>query len=463
MSGRLPAMVQRTLNLALGAAVLILAGWLSTQHKLQADWTAGNRNSLTAASQRLLATLPDPIAFTAYVFPDAELRREIAARVAPYQRLRDDISLRFVDPATDPAAVREIGVGQSGEIVIEYQGRRENLRAVSEATITAALQRLAYAGQAQIRFLGGHGERSPDDQEQSGYSSFAAGLREKGLQLSRFTFAEQGAVPEDTDVLVLAAPQRPLLDAEIARLVDWVTGGGRLLWLFDPDSPPLPELAAALAIETQPGTVIYQDYELLQLGHPGLALVGEYAPHPVTRELVDLTVFPLAAGLFQRGSDDWLVSMLAMSPARSWLETGELGENLIFDQGTDVDGPIGLGLAATRHLALPAAETTDGEENASAAPPARLEQRVVVFADSDFLSNAFINQVGNRQLGVNILQWLASRDAQIDIDVPSAPDLSLNLSPLQTLAIALGFVLILPALLLAIGVLRWWTRRRLRQ
>ncbi len=436
-------LIQRGLTVALWLAALGVAAYVSTQRVWEADWTAGNRNTLTADSRKLLETLPEPIRFTAFVFPNAEVKREVAARIAPYQRARPSIALEFVDPAKDPQRVRELGIGENGEVIIEYQGRQENLRALSEQSISSALQRLAFTSEAQIRFLGGHGERDPKDAEQAGYSVFAGDLANKGLRAEVFNFTQAASIPDDTDVLVVAAPQRAPLPAEIDRLVDYVQRGGNLLWIYDPDSPPLPKLADALGIAVLPGTVIYQDYDLLGTGHPAMALVADYPGHAITREMVDITLFPLAAGVGLQPDTPWQTQRLLSTPARSWLETGDLDAELVYESATDLNGPVSIGFALER----PAPGASESR------------QRVVVIGDSDFLSNGFVGQLGNRRLGFNILQWLASRDAQIDIDVPAAPDTTLSLSAAQSSAIALIFILLLPGALLGMGLLRWWQRR----
>jgi ABC-type uncharacterized transport system involved in gliding motility auxiliary subunit len=87
-------------------------------------------------------------------------------------------------------------------------------------------------------------------------------------------------------------------------------------------------------------------------------------------------------------------------------------------------------------------------------------QRVVLVGDSDFLSNAFVGQLGNAKLGLNIARWLASRDDQLDITIPPAQDQSLDLSPAVALTIQLAFLLLIPLLLLAVGIGRWLSRRR---
>ena len=132
--------------------------------------------------------------------------------------------------------------------------------------------------------------------------------------------------------------------------------------------------------------------------------------------------------------------------------SGEVGFDA--DKG-DVQGPLTLGLLLTRSVA--------GEKPADAGADAKLPekpQRVALVGDSDFLSNAFIGQLGNAKLGLNLARWLASRDDQLDITIPAARDQSLNLSPLAALLIQLGFLLLLPLTLLAVGIGRWLSRRR---
>ncbi|WP_295687726.1 hypothetical protein [uncultured Nevskia sp.] len=67
---------------------------------------------------------------------------------------------------------------------------------------------------------------------------------------------------------------------------------------------------------------------------------------------------------------------------------------------------------------------------------------------------------GNKALAVALLQWLSSRDALIDVDVPRAPDIALNLPPWAFWLAGAGFTAIIPLLLLGFGIGRWLIRRR---
>ena len=88
------------------------------------------------------------------------------------------------------------------------------------------------------------------------------------------------------------------------------------------------------------------------------------------------------------------------------------------------------------------------------------EQRVAVFGDGDFVSNSFIANGGNLELGMNLVNWLGADDAYINVPTSTAPDLKLNLSQTSQLAIALGFLVVLPLGLLASGITLWWRRRK---
>jgi ABC-type uncharacterized transport system involved in gliding motility auxiliary subunit len=123
----------------------------------------------------------------------------------------------------------------------------------------------------------------------------------------------------------------------------------------------------------------------------------------------------------------------------------------------DIRGPLMLGVALQRNHPDYKPPETLNFADLDKTPP---QQRVVVIGDSDFLSNAYLKELGNQQAGTNIIQWLANRDTQLSIDIPKAKDVALNVPPWAYMLIAGGFILALPLALLGIGVVRWWLRHR---
>lgn len=469
ISGKAASRVQQWLSIAFILLVAGLLAWLSTRYSHSFDWTANNRNSITEASRRQLEAMPEPIKVTAWIFPDKAIRQSISEKFAPYQQHKKDLTIEFIDPAKQPGKARELNVNSSGEVFIEYQGRRESLTALSEQTITTALQRLAYAGERWIVFLRGHGERDLTSEDQAGYLQLDKLLKDKGLKARGLNLADTPSIPENTSVLVLASPQRKLLPGEVKLIQDYVERGGNLLWMADPDTlAGLEGLAKTLQVEWQNGTLIYPDYQLLGTEHPGIALVMDYQDHAINYALTDITVFPFARALKGVKDSGWTQQPFLTTPERTWSDTGDVkeGEIRYNQKDGDVLGPFMLGLAMDR--IAPEAEkgdkpmplTPEGLAKAEKESASKPHQRVVVMGDSDFASNAFLTTLGNQQLALNVVQWLSNRDAQISIDIPKAPDNKLFLAPWAPMIYGLLFVLVLPALMIAVGVGRWWVRRR---
>ena len=440
-------LTQQLISAVLFIAVIVMLGWLSVRYKTQLDWTAGKRNTLTEASVKLLDSMRDPIVFRAFVYSGNDDRRGLEQDLARYRRVKSNIELQFIDPSTHPKDVQTYNVQQPGEVVIEYQGRRENLHATTEQAISTALQRLSYSGEQWVVFLEGHGERSANDaQSQEAAGKFAQALRDKGLKVNSLSLVKQPQVPDNASVLVIASPTAQPIAGETELIKKYVDGGGNLLWLADPESPAgMEPLAKALGITWQDGYVI--DPVAQQLGLPaGFYVPGEYPPNPVTQGLEHISLYPLARSLTYDKNAGWQAQDLLRSVESSWLETGGLGKGEISFDGKDIKGPLTVGVTLTREH-----KGADGKDHT---------QRVALVGDVDFLTNAFLAQQGNQQLALNLVQWLASRDSQLNIDIPKAQDVALFLPPWGLKLIVFGFVIALPLLLLGWGITRWVIRRR---
>lgn len=446
--------------------VIVMLGWLSVRYNVKQDWTFNKRNTISEASQKQLASMSDPVRLIAFAYPGAPERASVEFFAEQYKRFKPDLELEFIDPSSQPQKVKEYNVSFAGEVVVEYQGRRENLRALSEQNITGALQRLSYTGEKWIVFLEGHGERAVlDAQDQNAYTRFAQVLKDKGLSYQPLNLVKTPSIPDNTSVLVIANPRSALLDGEIKLIDAYVQGGGNLLWLAEPDQPPgLQALADTLGIAWQDGYAVFPEYELLGTGHPGIFAALDYPAGPVTKGMDQVTLFPLVRSLVAKPDSGWNAMPMLTSSSEAWLETQPIDETRGVSLDTsagDIAGPLTIGMTLTRELPDPEAPAPKpAAEGEPPAPAPTKQQRVVLVGDADFLSDASLGQLGNQQLGLNIVQWLASRDAQLNIDVPKAPDTNLFLPNWATILIGVGFVIVLPLLLIGVGVTRWIIRRR---
>ncbi len=448
--------LQNRIFLLLFIALMVLLAWLSTRYSFQADWTADGRNTLSEASTQLLQRLKGEVRITAYATEDKLLRKRIAELVGRYQRYHPDMVLEFINPDLEPQEVRARGITMNGELFIQYAGSSEKLRTLTERGLSSALQRVVRGGERRIAFLSGHGERRIDGNATYDLGNWTVRLKERGYTLYSLNLVETPQIPRDTALLVIASPRSALLAGEAEVVRRYVEEGGNLLWLHDPDGEGktlhgLEPVAETLAIRFQQGIVV--DPNVSQLGEllfgsndPRIALVARYDTHPVTDGFDLNTLFPIAGGIETDAENGWAPVALLKTLSNTWLETGEVKGMVSFDAGTDSNGPVTLGVAQTR-----ARLDAQGESG---------EQRVLVIADGDFLSNAFLGASGNLQLAMNMVNWLSHDDKLIAVPVRTVADRTLVLSTTAVAVIGFGFLAVLPLGLLASGLLIWYRRRR---
>jgi len=370
--------------------------------------------------------------------------------VGRYQRVAGDLELEFVDLAREPQRVREAGVTREGELRVEYAGRTERVLRLSEQSLSNALQRLLRGGNRRLLFVSGHGERRPRGTAAYDLGRWTAQLESKGFHVETINPAVTPLPAADGGVLVLASPRTALLPGELQALQQFLAAGGRLLWLQDPGGAQgLAPLAEALGLRFQPGVVI--DPTVSRVGarlfgtdDPRVALVAAYGDHPATRGFDLNTLFPVAGSLAIAEDSGWQATALLQTLSSAWAESGATLGQVGFDPLSDISGPLTLGVALSRTAAEGTAQ----------------EQRVMVVADGDFLSNGFLGAAGNLQLAMNMINWLSGDQRLLAIPVRTTPDATLSLSRPAIVAISLGFLLLLPAGILGSGLFIWWRRRR---
>ncbi len=446
ISRRLWLKWQGYLSAVLIIAIGGLAAYLSLRHERVYDWTAARRHTIAEASRTVLATLDKPVLVSAYMAKSSPLREQARFLVERYQRVKPDVSLEFVDPDRDPERTRQAGVRFDGELIVRYGEREQHVDGVTEEALTNALQSLARGGERWVAFAQGHGERDPQGQANRDLGQFGAQLSHRGFKVQPLLLAATPAVPDNAALLVIASPQSDWLAAETGVVQDYLGRGGNLLLLTEPGPQRgLDSLLKDLGIGVQAGTIVDPTSQKLGLDNAALTLIANYPDHPATRGFKVLTLFPYAAGLSAQPADGWRPAPLLETAAGAWAETGEMSGNVEFDAAADTRGPLAVGIALTR-------------EKPGASGPG--SQRVAVIGDGDFLSNTYLGNSGNLDLGLRLFTWLTGDDALIAIPARTAPDGTLDLSRAATLAIGFGFLFVLPLLLLAAGARIWYRRRR---
>jgi len=424
--------------------------WLSTRYSAETDITKNSSNSLSQASLKLLDSLPDKIQLTAYIKKDPSLRNQIAQLVARYKRHKADLALTFIDPDSQPEKTRELNIDATGIIIVEYQGRSEKLNFIDESSLTNALLQLANAEERWVTFLTGHGERTPDGIANSDLGQFGKELDRRKIKAQSINLATMPDIPGNSALLVLTAPSVPLLAGELELVKRYVQQGGNLLLLTDPGNHYLDALQQLLGLRQLPGTLVDSKSKLYGINDPSFVLASDYPPHPITQSLQTITVYPVAAALEISDETDFKPAELLESAQQSWTETGPIAGKIVFDaDGDEKQGPLAFAYA----LARPSTGSGQSQDKI-------VEQRIIVVGDGDFLSNAYIGNVGNLDMGLRMINWLIHDDRFIDIPAKIATDKSLQLSQISVAVIGFGFLIVIPLVLMGAGFYIWRKRKQ---
>ena len=448
--------------------ILAFVNYLGAQHVKRFDTTTQKIYSLSDESGKVALQIPQDLHIKAF-YPGGEYApaKEV---LELFKAKNNKISYEFIDPDKQPQLAQRYQVTQYGEfqnpmngtsfrygtLILEMGGKTERIEKQSEALheedITNALLKLVKGEKKTIYFVLGHGEKSPDDADKSGYSQAKGGLEKENYVIKTVNLAEQqGKVPDDASVLVMAGPKTEPFANELDAIDAYLNKGGSAYIMLDPSSertpsPALPDLMKKWSIDVGNNIVL----DASGLGRlfgagPEIPLVTRYSDHKITSGMKGvMTFFPLARSVAPAMNPPagLRVESLFSSSERSWGETNLKSGEAKFDEGVDLKGPVSLAAVATKDL---------GNNK---------KGRLIVFGDSDFASNSTFGLQGNGNLFLNTVSWLAQDESFISIRPKNPDDRRLTMTEAQRRLVQYVMLLLLPVGVLIIGGSVWAKRRK---
>lgn len=448
--------VQNGFFVVLFLLLVVLLGYITSEYRVARDITQANRNILTQGSINILKQMNGPVNITVFATKDDansgdNFRKGMIDFTARYQREKKDIFLKFINPSEEPRLAQEAGVKQDGEIVVEYNKRVEHIfPPIAEQEMTNLLVRLSRTNQKPIMYLDGHGERNLLGVKNHDLGEFGKQLESKGFKFANPDLTVAPAVPQNGAMLVIAGPQVGVSEIEAKKIVDYLKLGGNLLWLLeDDDFHGLTPVAEFLNLNVSNGIVM--DMASAQYGADArVAFASLYGEHPITKNFMLRTLFPeahqvLAKGTYENG---FKVSDLVEVAPNGWLSAKTLtkDEKPAFNEATDIRGPINIGVALERTYE-------------------KKGQRIIVMGNANFLSNTFITNGGNLDLGINMVNWLAGDDRLITIQPMPLKDINVRIPDTDTGRVVAwtvfhAFQYFIPLGMMIAGFFFWWKRRK---
>lgn len=456
--------------------ILGLANFLGTRYPVRVDFTETGLYTLAPESQQLVRNLPEPV--KVWVF-DRNQNPQDRELLENYRRQGQQFSFEYVDPQTRPGLAQKFNVKNFGEVYLEAGNQRRLVQTVSpegrlsETRLTNGLQQITSDRTAKVYFLQGHGEESiPSGQEgaEGALSQAVSALGDKNFTTQALNLTQQPSVPQDAAVVVVAGPERALFDREVKALSNYLSQGGSLLLMINPDTNPgFGSLLKDWGVTLDDLVAIDPSGASIGLG-PTVPIVTNYGDHPITQDFGNgISIYREARPIEIAQVKEVQATPLLLTSPQSWAESDLNSENLEFNPESDRQGPLTVGVALSR-----AAETPEAKPNPEASPPSPTnsptqaegsknkpaESRLVVVGDSDFAGDGLFEQQLNGDVFLNSVSWLSKQDAQLlSIRPKEAKNRRINLTPQQASILGWTSLVIVPLIGFGMALILWWRRR----
>ncbi|MBI2963972.1 MAG: GldG family protein [Deltaproteobacteria bacterium] len=444
----------------LGCVSFALA--ISYNHNLRADLTPGQTYTLSPHSLKILDGIRQDVQILAFVRkedPRNGYLQDLFWRIGLRQ---PKIRSRVIDINRNPALARAYRADAYGSVIVESGARRKNFSDVREEYLMAAILQVTRDYEKTVYVLTGHGEHDVTDADRNrGYSTFGNVLEQEFYHVKPLSLLGGQAVPSDAAAILIPGPRSALLPEEALKLDGYLHSGGSLLVLLDPGEDPSMEAFLHRYRLALPAQAIGDgDYRLAGSEPLSARVPQKSRESTVTSTLDSDPVFSQFGPIdVQPGDNEQfdILPLLSTSP-NSWaisLRGPMLPDNLEFDQTRgDRRGPFPVGVSVAVRIAEPQAVEED--------QAVRRAGRMIVYGDSDFASNQFIDLLGNRDLVVNSVNWLALEDTLMGVRPARkvAGKEQFFVSSRQNYAVFLLGVVIEPVVFLMLG-LAVFVRRRM--
>ena len=438
--------------------ILVLVNIVANTHPVRKDLTEGGLFSLSDQSQKVLDNLEEDV--QALGFFQAAKGTPLEDLLKNYANYSPRFTYEFIDPVKNPERANKHEVTTTDILVIKCGDRETKIPGVSEEDITNAILKIANPAKKKIRFLASHGERDLAGEEGPGYYVARKALENENYEVLPLELYMIDEVPADTDVLVIASPEKPLEKNELEAIERYIDQGGSALFLMDPGSSPgMDEFVAKWGVKVGNNVVVDQVFRLFYGPSLGVdPVVASYGDHEITREFEGQTLFHMTQSVELTEPLPTGVTgvSLAKTSASSWAESDLerfFSKSEVARTEEDLGGPVSIAVALAVEVKEPAEEEDD---DVSAE---RKQARLVVFGDAAFIDNEYIHKMYNADLFLNTINWLAEEEALISIRPKTTRGSRVLMTPKETRDIFYLSVLILPEALLLFGLAIWWRRR----
>ncbi|MDP9112694.1 MAG: GldG family protein [Acidobacteriota bacterium] len=428
-------------------AVVGVLNFLANRYNKTYDTTSSKQFTLSDQTVKIAKNLKQDVSISYWDQPTQfQAAHDLLDR---YKNLSPKIEVHYEDLEKNITQARAAGVTRRGAVLVQTGGKTQEAKSLSEEEVTGAFVRALKTGDKLACFTEGAGEHTLEDSDRTGYGQLKTLIEGNNYKTQSINLLQKPEIPKDCTMVIVGGPARDYLQPAVDALKSYVENGGKAIVMLDPplkfakqnidENPALVGVLSTWGVTADKDLVLDTSGvgQLYGLG-PEIALVSTYGTHPIVGAMKRLASgFPIARSLEIKNGAKTTVEKLFESTDDAFATTN-LASAEIKPSPNDKKGPFILGAAGTF--------STGGG-------------RFVVVGSSSWVANSYLRLAGNRDLFLNMMNWLSADEDLISIRPKEPEDRRLTMTANQMRLAFYSSVLAIPLLILASGLSVWWKRR----
>lgn len=421
-------------------AILAFVYLLSDSIPLRIDLTSGGLYSLSEETKLVLKSITNEIQALYFKPPALEgpyfdYQENL---LKAYAEKNGNIKIRKIDPYQNRTMAVDYNIKEDAVIVFEYKGNKvyvpfkkileqdQNTGKIiykGEMAYTEALKSLLASKPKIVYVLSGHGEMNPGDKGPRGYREIFERVLQENVKLNNLNLIKIPQIPEDCSLLIIGNPVQSFGADELDKIGTYLSEGGSVLVLLEYESHiTVNDILRQMGLYCIPNLAVEEADYNPQFGRATIVpqMVSGEITLPLMRNNVPV-VMPTATAIQvlpenRRVSKDHyeIQPLLRTSPnGFGEINREEIRSGKVTRDKNDLKGPLNIAYSVKRS-GMSVMTTRNGDVTN------RTEARMVVFGDSDFVNNVYVDKYGNPDLFLNTVNYLLKREASITIRAKSS-------------------------------------------
>jgi len=464
------------LTLALSLIFLLSINYIVTARDVRRVLSYFKTTQPSQSTLRMLEKLEAPVRVVLFWRKNDDVLQPTEPYFAALAKHSNKLTYEVLDSAYVPELCRKHRVRGNGSVLLlqgegdkakgqsftvgdELTEARPQLRKL-DSLFQESFTKLAKP-ERSVALTVGHGEFNAKAEDPDAKESPGDGLRvidqvwtRLNIKTSNVSVSDAlgGNISKDVGAVIALGPKQKFLPEEVATLLSYVRGGGRLLLMVDPNvDDGLDPLLAGLGLIRRPGTLTSEKFHVTRAHDDTdkqLVFSNRYSSHPTvttasrfSNEIASIFVGGVALA---RAAADKKVS-----PAPKVAFPLRSGPGFFRDLDGDFNRDENEAEESVEMIAAVTVTEKDG------AP----EGRVLVIGDGDFMTDKVSTNNGNVMVFIDSLAWLIGNE-ELSAEVASEEDVPIQHSRDQDKLYFYATTFAVPLPLLALSV--WVSRRRRR-